>query len=63
VKKRRHSLALDQYSFESSAGLFSARKVPKKPKWMSSLQVSLSELLNYEDWLEPQSRLMLEPSH
>jgi hypothetical protein len=62
VKKRRHSLKLEQYSFEPSAGIFSARKVPKKPKWMGSLPVSLTELLKSEEWPETQQFLTLEPT-
>jgi hypothetical protein len=59
MKKRRHALKLEQYSFETSAGLFSARKVPKKPKWMGSIHFSLSDLLKHEEWLEPQQPLSL----
>jgi hypothetical protein len=62
VKKRRHSLKLEQFAFEPSSGMFSARKVPKKPRWMGSIPVSLSELLNTEEWFDMKPSLQLEPS-
>lgn len=63
MKKRRHALKLEQYSFETTAGLFSARKVPKKPHWMiGGTPYSLSDLLKSEEWSEPNNLLAFEPN-